>query len=176
MAGTLRAQVSAQAAFDALPCKRIGGVDIAHRRLDVLPADVGHQRLEIPAAGAGPVGKTAPEGVAAEARRLCQPGGVKQAAQQRDQAVDVQGVLAGQLESQPCTCLWLIGLPAIRFAGEGDADSYNRELTIDGLGPAWALPGLELLMDEPARKRELWQAMRRAGSQRSPSPESPPGS
>lgn len=73
----------------------------------------------------------------------------------------VQGVLAGQLESQPCTCLWLIGLPAIRFAGEGDADSYNRELTIDGLGSAWALPGLELLMDEPQRKRELWQAMRR---------------
>lgn len=73
----------------------------------------------------------------------------------------VQGVLAGQLESQPCTCLWLIGLPAIRFAGEGDADSYNRELTIDGLGSAWALPGLELLMDEPERKRELWQAMRR---------------
>ena len=26
---------------------------------------------------------------------------------------------------------------------------------------AWALPGLELLMDEPERKRELWQAMRR---------------
>ncbi|HSC82979.1 MAG TPA: energy transducer TonB [Pseudomonas sp.] len=73
----------------------------------------------------------------------------------------VQGVLAGQLESQPSACLWLIGLPAIRFAGEGDAESYNRELTIEGLGPAWALPGLELLMDEPERKRELWQAMRR---------------
>ncbi|MGL4316878.1 MAG: energy transducer TonB [Pseudomonas sp.] len=73
----------------------------------------------------------------------------------------VQGVLAGQLESQPCVCLWLIGLPAVRFAGEGDAESYNRELNIDGLGPAWALPGLELLMDEPERKRELWQAMRR---------------
>lgn len=73
----------------------------------------------------------------------------------------VQGVLAGQLESQPCACLWLVGLPAVRFAGEGDADSFNRELTIDGLGPAWALPGLELLMDEPERKRELWQAMRR---------------
>ncbi|MBC9249582.1 energy transducer TonB [Pseudomonas alcaligenes] len=73
----------------------------------------------------------------------------------------VQGVLAGQLESQPCTCLWLIGLPAVRFAGEGDADSYNRELNVDGLGAAWALPGLELLMDEPQRKAPLWQAMRR---------------
>ena len=39
--------------------------------------------------------------------------------------------------------------------------AYNRELQIDGLGSAWALPGLELLMDEPHRKAELWQAMRR---------------
>lgn len=73
----------------------------------------------------------------------------------------VQGVLAGQLENQPCACLWLIGLPAIRYAGEAEEDAYNRELSIDGLGPAWALPGLELLMEEPQRKRELWQAMRR---------------
>jgi hypothetical protein len=57
--------------------------------------------------------------------------------------------------------LWLIGLPAIRFAGEADAEAYNRELQVEGLGAAWALPGLELLMDEPERKRELWQAMRR---------------
>lgn len=73
----------------------------------------------------------------------------------------VQGVLAGQLEAQPCACLWLIGLPAIRFAGEAEEDAYNRELSIDGLGAAWALPGLELLMEEPQRKRELWHAMRR---------------
>lgn len=73
----------------------------------------------------------------------------------------VQGVLAGQLESQPCTCLWLIGLPAIRFAGEADEQAYNRELNIEELGAAWALPGLELLMDEPERKAELWHAMRR---------------
>ena len=50
---------------------------------------------------------------------------------------------------------------AARFAGEADAHSYNRELQIEGLGAAWALPGLELLMEEPARKGELWQAMRR---------------
>lgn len=54
-----------------------------------------------------------------------------------------------------------MGLPAIRFAGEADAEAYNRELQVEGLGAAWALPGLELLMDEPERKRELWQAMRR---------------
>ncbi|MBD9423698.1 energy transducer TonB [Pseudomonas sp. PDM15] len=73
----------------------------------------------------------------------------------------VQGVLAGQLESQPCSCLWLIGLPAVRFAGEADEEAYNRELQVEGLGAAWALPSLELLMDEPQRKAELWRAMRR---------------
>lgn len=73
----------------------------------------------------------------------------------------VQGVLAGQLEAEPCRCLWLIGLPAVRFAGEADEDAYNRELQVEGLGSAWALPSLELLMDEPQRKAELWRAMRR---------------
>jgi hypothetical protein len=74
----------------------------------------------------------------------------------------LQSFIAARLEEQdPCACLWLVGLPAIRFAGDADAEHYNRELQIDGLGAAWALPGLELLMDEPVRKAELWQAMRR---------------
>lgn len=73
----------------------------------------------------------------------------------------VQGVLAGQLEAEPCRCLWLIGLPAVRFAGEADEQAYNRELQVEGLGAAWALPSLELLMDEPECKAELWRAMRR---------------
>ncbi|HLA32373.1 MAG TPA: energy transducer TonB [Pseudomonas sp.] len=74
----------------------------------------------------------------------------------------VQSFVGARLEEQePCRCLWLVGLPAIRFAGEADAAAYNRELQVEGLGAAWALPGLELLMDEPERKRELWQAMHR---------------
>lgn len=74
----------------------------------------------------------------------------------------LQSFIAARLEEQqPCACLWLVGLPAIRFAGDADAEVYNRELQIDGLGAAWALPGLELLMDEPMRKAALWQAMRR---------------
>jgi hypothetical protein len=73
----------------------------------------------------------------------------------------VQGVLSGELEENPATCLWLVGLPAVRFAGEADAQAFDRELQVDGLGLAWALPGLELLMDEPQRKASLWQAMRR---------------
>jgi hypothetical protein len=34
-------------------------------------------------------------------------------------------------------------------------------LQIEGLGLAWAIPGLELLMEEPQRKAAVWQAMRR---------------
>ncbi len=74
----------------------------------------------------------------------------------------VQGFLMARLEEEPdCKCLWLVGLPAIRFAGEADEQVYNRELQVEGLGAAWALPSLELLMDEPARKAPLWQAMQR---------------
>ena len=49
----------------------------------------------------------------------------------------------------------------MRCAGEADAEAYNRELQVEGLGAAWALPSLELLMDEPERKVEVWRAMRR---------------
>jgi len=74
----------------------------------------------------------------------------------------VQGVVAAELEEMGCSCLWLIGLPALRFAGEVDADACYRELTIDGLGVALAMPGLEQLMEQPASKALLWQAMRRS--------------
>ncbi|KAB0487612.1 hypothetical protein SAMN04490202_3587 [Pseudomonas reinekei] len=73
----------------------------------------------------------------------------------------VQGFLSARLEDAPCVCVWLIGLPAVRFAGEAEAESFNRELQIEGLGSAWAVPGLELLMEEPQRKADVWQAMRR---------------
>ena len=73
----------------------------------------------------------------------------------------VQGFLYARTEEEPCSCLWLIGLPAVRFAGEADAESYNLEFQVEGLGSAWALPGLELLMDEPQRKADVWRAMRK---------------
>ncbi|GLH46081.1 hypothetical protein RS3R6_29570 [Pseudomonas atacamensis] len=73
----------------------------------------------------------------------------------------VQGFLSVQMEAAPCACLWLIGLPAVKFAGEADAEAFNSELQIEGLGLAWAIPGLELLMEEPQRKAAVWQAMRR---------------
>ncbi|MDK1395981.1 energy transducer TonB [Pseudomonas protegens] len=73
----------------------------------------------------------------------------------------VQAFVGVRIEQEPCVCLWLIGLPAVRFAGEANAESYNRELQVEGLGSAWALPGLELLMEEPQRKADVWQAMRR---------------
>lgn len=74
----------------------------------------------------------------------------------------VQGFVAARLEdSGPCRCLWLVGRPAVRFAGEADDEAMLRELQIEELGVAWAIPGLERLSDEPALKGELWRAMRR---------------
>jgi hypothetical protein len=73
----------------------------------------------------------------------------------------VQGFLSVRMEEAPCVCLWLIGLPAVRFAAEANAEAFNRELQVEGLGSVWALPGLELLMEEPQRKADVWQAMRR---------------
>lgn len=70
----------------------------------------------------------------------------------------VQAVLAGV---GPSACLWLVGLSAIRFAGERDESAYNQVFSVEELGRVWALPGLELLMEEPERKASLWQAMRR---------------
>jgi hypothetical protein len=71
----------------------------------------------------------------------------------------VQGFVSARLEDEPCVCL--IGLPAVRFAGEANAEAWYRELQVEGLGSVWALPGLELLMEEPQRKADVWQAMRR---------------
>lgn len=76
----------------------------------------------------------------------------------------VQGVLAGELEQMGCACLWLIGLPALRFAGEVEADACYHELNIEGIGPALAMPGLEHLMEQPGSKAQLWKAMRRSMS------------
>ncbi|RMO80958.1 hypothetical protein ALQ33_02193 [Pseudomonas syringae pv. philadelphi] len=73
----------------------------------------------------------------------------------------VQGFVGARLEDEVCACLWLVGLPAMKYAGEVDAESYNLELQVEGLGAAWALPGLELMMDEPQRKADVWKAMRR---------------
>lgn len=83
----------------------------------------------------------------------------------------VQGFILARLEEEPCTCLWLIGLPAIRFAGEADEDAYYREWSVQGLGAAWGLPALELLMDEPPRKADVWKAMRRLMARWKPSNE-----
>ncbi|WP_122856539.1 energy transducer TonB, partial [Pseudomonas viridiflava] len=36
----------------------------------------------------------------------------------------VQGFVGARLEDEPCTCLWLVGLPAMKFEGEADAESF----------------------------------------------------
>ncbi|MCJ0975857.1 energy transducer TonB [Pseudomonas sp. PS1] len=74
----------------------------------------------------------------------------------------VQGVVAAELEELGCACIWLIGAPALRFAGEVDAEACYRELIVEGLGPALTMPGLEQLMEQPDSKAQLWKAMRRS--------------
>lgn len=76
----------------------------------------------------------------------------------------VQGVVAAELEEMGCACIWLVGLPALRFAGEVEMDACYRELHIEGVGHALAMPGLEQLMEQPSSKAELWKAMRRSMS------------
>ena len=71
-------------------------------------------------------------------------------------------VLQGQMEQEPARCTWLVGSSAARFAGEEDEPQACREIDLAGLGMGWTLPGLEQLMEAPARKAELWQGMRRA--------------
>ena len=68
-------------------------IEVAHGRFDVLPADVFHQFLDVPAAGAGPAGKAAAHGVAAIFPGSHDANLRKQAAQQSNQAVGMQGVL-----------------------------------------------------------------------------------
>lgn len=76
----------------------------------------------------------------------------------------VQGVVAAELEGMGCACIWLVGTPALRFAGEVEMDACYRELHIDGVGHALAMPGLEHLMEQPGSKAALWKAMRRSMS------------
>ena len=74
----------------------------------------------------------------------------------------VQSFVAARLEEQaPCACLWLIGASALRFAGDLEPGAVLRELHHETLGPAWTLPGLDQLLEQPALKAELWRSMRR---------------
>ena len=74
----------------------------------------------------------------------------------------VRGFVQARVEEAPSACLWLVGLPAVRFAAEDDsgAEAYYQVRQVPGLGDTWSLPGLELLMDEPQRKADVWKAMR----------------
>ncbi len=74
----------------------------------------------------------------------------------------VQSFVAARREEQgACACLWLIGPSALRFAGDLEPDAILRELHHETLGPAWTLPGLDQLLEEPSLKGELWRSMRR---------------
>ena len=71
----------------------------------------------------------------------------------------VQGVLMAEIARAPCELIWLLGKPSLNYGAGLTEESYNHVSHIEGLGDVWALPSLELLMDEPTRKAPLWQAM-----------------
>lgn len=67
----------------------------------------------------------------------------------------VHTLLLAQLELQPARVVWLVGDAADRFSG---VDGANH---LPGAGFVWRLPGLDELMEQPGRKRGLWQDMQR---------------
>lgn len=65
-----------------------------------------------------------------------------------------------QEQSPNCNCLWLIGLPAIRFTASLNEENYYQAPIIDGIGKTLIVPSLELLIEAPQHKEPLWHAIR----------------
>ncbi|MFT0213438.1 energy transducer TonB [Pseudomonas sp. F1_0610] len=71
----------------------------------------------------------------------------------------VQYLLKVELQKQPADCIWLLGRNAMRFAAELDEQHYYQLQQHAELGAVWALPSLELILDEPLRKADIWRSM-----------------
>lgn len=76
----------------------------------------------------------------------------------------LHSLLRVQHEHTQYRCTWLIGLPALRFVAHWDEADYGRLEHHESCGWLWAVPSLELLMEQPAHKKTLWQAMQRSMS------------
>lgn len=63
-------------------------------------------------------------------------------------------------ETDNC-CLWLIGLSAIRYTTGLTEQAYFQTPSIDKLGQTILSPSLELLIDNPSYKAQLWQSIRK---------------
>ena len=74
----------------------------------------------------------------------------------------LHSLLRVQHEQSRYRCTWLIGLSALRYVAQWNEADYGRLEQDESLGWLWAVPGLELLMEQPAHKRTLWQAMQRS--------------
>lgn len=71
----------------------------------------------------------------------------------------VQYLLQLELHKQPAQCVWLIGRSAMRFAAGLDETAYYSAQQHPVLGSVWAIPSLELLIEQPERKAEVWRSM-----------------
>ena len=76
----------------------------------------------------------------------------------------LHSLLRLQHEHTQYRCTWLIGLPALRFVAHWEEADYGRLEHHESCGWLWAVPSLELLMEQPSHKKTLWQAMQRSMS------------
>lgn len=71
----------------------------------------------------------------------------------------VQYLLKVEIAKQAPACIWLLGSNAMRFAAEQNSENYYQIHQLEGLGNVWCLPSLELILDEPERKADIWRSM-----------------
>lgn len=65
-----------------------------------------------------------------------------------------------QEQATDSCCLWLIGLSTIRYTIGLDEQNYYQTPIVDLLGQTLLSPSLELLIDNPQYKANLWQSIR----------------
>ncbi|MFD1259396.1 energy transducer TonB [Entomomonas asaccharolytica] len=65
-----------------------------------------------------------------------------------------------QEQATDSCCLWLIGLSTIRYTIGLDEQDYYQTPIVDLLGQTLLSPSLELLIDNPQYKANLWQSIR----------------
>lgn len=71
----------------------------------------------------------------------------------------VRDLLSFELQSASAVCVWLVGADAVRFGSADDnTQLYALQPFVDG-AQLWSLPSLESVLEQPLRKREIWQSM-----------------
>ncbi|HZJ95482.1 MAG TPA: hypothetical protein VFD11_08010 [Thiopseudomonas sp.] len=72
----------------------------------------------------------------------------------------VRDLLSVELAAERTVCIWLLGEHAVRFASADDHSTqlYTLKPFLEGV-QLWCLPGLEVVLQQPLLKREIWHSM-----------------